>query len=105
MHITISLGVSRTEVKGGLFLDVIIGKGPAILELLSSENEALLIGGDSLLVLDFGLHVIDGVGGLDLKGDGLAGKGFHEDLHGYHTGQIFLRSSKARKGELTGMLS
>jgi hypothetical protein len=26
-------------------------------------------------------------------------------LHGYHTGQIFLRSSKARKGELTGMLS
>ena len=61
MHITISPTASRTKVKRGLFLDVIIGKGPAVFELLSSEDEALLVGRDSLFVLDFGLDVIDGV--------------------------------------------
>jgi hypothetical protein len=34
----------------------------------------LLVRGDTLLVLDLGLDVVDGVGGLDLKGDGLARK-------------------------------
>ena len=56
------LTVPRTEVKSGLLLNVIIGKGPAILELLSGKNEVLLIRRDSLLVLDLGLHVIDGIG-------------------------------------------
>jgi hypothetical protein len=79
--------LSRTEVKSGLFLNVIIGKGPAILKLFSSEDEALLIRGDSLLVLDLGLDIIDGIGRLNLEGDGLAGEGLHKDLHGYHTGQ------------------
>ena len=74
-------------MKRRLLLNVVIGKGPAVLELLSSENEALLIRGDSLLVLNLGLHIIDGVGRLDLEGDGLAGKGLHKDLHGYHKGQ------------------
>ena len=35
-----------------------------------------------LLILDFGLDVVDGVRGLHLKGDGLAGQGLHENLHG-----------------------
>ena len=74
-------------MKSGLLLNVVIGKGPAILELLSSENEALLIRRDSLLVLDLGLYIIDGIRGLDLEGDGLAGKGFHKDLHDYYKGQ------------------
>jgi hypothetical protein len=74
-------------VKSGLLLNVIIGKGPAVFELLSSENQTLLIRGDSLLVLNLGLHIIDGIGRLDLEGDGLAGKGLHKDLHGYHRGQ------------------
>ena len=33
------------------------------------------------LVLDFGLDVVDGVGGLHLKGDRLPREGFDEDLH------------------------
>ena len=73
-------------MKSGLLLNIVIGKGPAVLELLSSENEALLVRGDSLLVLNLGLHVIDGIGRLDLESDGLAGKGLHKDLHGYHKG-------------------
>ena len=31
--------------------------------------------------LDLGFHVLDGVGRLHLKGDGLAGEGLDEDLH------------------------
>ncbi len=88
------LTMLRTEVKSGLFLNVVIGKGPAVLKLLSSENEALLIGRNSLLVLDLGLHVIDGIGRLDLEGDGLAGKGLHEDLHGYNTDQSPQRNKR-----------
>ena len=68
-------------MKSGLFLNVVIGKGPAVLELLSSENETLLIRGDSFLVLNLGLHIIDGIGGLDLEGDGLSRQGLNEDLH------------------------
>jgi hypothetical protein len=41
----------------------------------------LLVRGNSLLVLDLALDIVDGVGGLNLKGDGLAGEGFDEDLH------------------------
>merc|ERR1712150_136308 len=64
-----------------LFLDVIIGQSTSVLELLSSEDQPLLIWGDSLLVLDLSLHVLDGIAGLDLKGDGLTSQGFDEDLH------------------------
>ena len=34
-----------------------------------------------LLVLDFGLDVVDGVGGLHLEGDSLPREGLDEDLH------------------------
>ena len=34
-----------------------------------------------LLVLDLGLDIVDGVRGLDLKGDGLAREGLDENLH------------------------
>ena len=68
-------------MEGGLLLDVVIRKSAAVLELLTSEDEALLIGRDALLVLDLSLDVVDGVGGLDLEGDGLASKGLDEDLH------------------------
>ena len=44
------------------FLNVVIGQGSSIFELLSGENQTLLIWGNSLLVLDLGLHILDGVG-------------------------------------------
>ena len=34
-------------MESGLLLDVVVGESAAILELLASEDEALLIGGDS----------------------------------------------------------
>lgn len=38
------------EVKGGLLLDVVVRKGTAVLKLLASEDQALLVRGNSLLV-------------------------------------------------------
>ena len=45
---------SEDEMESGLLLDVVVGKGASVLELLASEDESLLIGRDSFLVLDFG---------------------------------------------------
>ena len=36
----------------------------------------------TFFVLDFCLDILDGVRGLNLKRDGLPGKGLDEDLHG-----------------------
>ena len=59
-------------MEGGLLLNVVVGQGAAILKLLSSKDQALLVGRDALLVLDLRLDVVDGIRGLDLEGDGLA---------------------------------
>merc|ERR1712170_210926 len=65
----------------GLLLEVVARKSSSVLELLSSEDESLLIRWDSLLVLDLGLDVLNGVGWLNLKGDGLSSESLNEDLH------------------------
>jgi len=72
---------TEDEMEGGLLLDVIVRKGTAILKLLSSEDETLLVGWDALLILDFGFNVINGIRGFDLESDGLSGKSLYEDLH------------------------
>ena len=64
-----------------LLLDVVVGEGAAVLQLLAREDEALLVGRNALLVLDLGLDGVDGVRGLNLQSDGFAGESFDEDLH------------------------
>ena len=61
------------ESKYSYLLDVVVAQGTAILKLLASEDQTLLVGGDALLILDLALNVVDGIAGLDLEGDGLAG--------------------------------
>merc|ERR1712212_827760 len=68
-------------MQGRLLLDVVVRKSSSILKLLASEDQSLLIGGDSLLVLDLGLDVLNAIRGLDLEGDGLPREGLDEDLH------------------------
>merc|ERR1712083_502024 len=68
-------------MQGGLLLDVVIREGAAILELLTGKDQPLLIWGNALLVLNFGLDVLNGVRRLNLEGDGLAGQGLDENLH------------------------
>ena len=69
-------------MESALLLDVVIRKGAAILELLASKDQTLLVRRDALLVLNLGLHIVDGIGRLNLEGNGLAGEGLDEDLHG-----------------------
>ena len=57
------LATTKTEhqVKGGLLLDVVVRQGTAILELLASKDQPLLVWGDAFLVLDLGLDILYGV--------------------------------------------
>ncbi len=63
-----------------LLLDVVVRECASVLELLSGKDETLLIRGNALLVLDLGLHVVNGVGRLNIEGDGLSGQSLHENL-------------------------
>ena len=62
-------------------MDVIVGKGATVLKLLSGEDQSLLVGGDSFLVLDLVLDIVDRIGGLHLEGDSLSRKGFDEAIY------------------------
>ena len=68
-------------MKGRLLLNVVIGEGTTVLKLLAGEDQTLLVGRNTLLVLNLGFDVVDGVGRLDLKGDGLARKGLNEAIN------------------------
>ena len=72
---------SENEMESGLLLDVVVRKSSAVLELLTSEDESLLVWWDTFLVLDLSLDILDGVSWLDVKSDGLSGKGLNKDLH------------------------
>merc|ERR1712110_833822 len=72
---------SENEMESAFLLEVVVRKSSSILELLSSEDQPLLIWGDSLLVLDLSLDVLNAVGRLNLQSDGLASQGLDEDLH------------------------
>jgi len=56
VHLLLALLGSSTqtkdEVKSRLLLDVVVRKGAAVLELLSSEDETLLVRGNALLVCE-----------------------------------------------------
>merc|ERR1712242_73189 len=72
---------AEDQVQGRFFLNVVVGQSAAILQLLAGKDQPLLIRGNSLLVLDLGLDILDGIRGLDLKGDGLPRQSLDEDLH------------------------
>ena len=72
---------SEDQMESGLLLDVVVGKGSAVLKLLTGEDKSLLIWWDSLLVLDLGFDVLNGVRWLDIEGDGLTSESLHKNLH------------------------
>jgi len=72
---------TKHKMKGAFLLDVIIGEGTPIFELFSSKDKTLLIWRNSFLVLDLGFDIFNGVGRLNLEGDGFSGKSLDEDLH------------------------
>ena len=49
----------QDKVQGRFLLDVVVGEGAAVFELLAGKDQALLVRRDALLVLDLGFDVID----------------------------------------------
>lgn len=68
-------GGGNRYVKAGIF------RGLSWFTKISFFFLPLLIGRDSLFVLNFSFHILDGIWRLDLKGDGLAREGLYENLH------------------------
>jgi hypothetical protein len=72
---------AKDKMKSGFLLDVVVGEGATVFELLSSEDETLLVRWNAFLILNLGLDVVNGIRRFNLEGDGLAGEGLNEDLH------------------------
>merc|ERR1711937_572131 len=68
-------------MEGGLLLNVVIRESTSILQLLPCRNKTLLIWRNTFLVLDLGLHIVDGVAWLHIKSDSFTSQRFHKDLH------------------------
>merc|ERR1712212_532197 len=50
---------AEDKMEGGLLLDVIVGQSTSILELLAHKEQTLLIGRNTLLVLDLSFDILD----------------------------------------------
>jgi len=61
MGLSLTSSESEDQMEGGFLLNIVVREGPSVFQLLSSEDESLLIGGDSFLVLDLGLDILNGV--------------------------------------------
>ncbi|KFW86487.1 hypothetical protein N305_15146, partial [Manacus vitellinus] len=72
---------AQHKVEGGFFLDVVVRQVATIFQLFPAKDQPLLIRRNTFLVLALGLHVLDGVTGLNLESDGLASQGLDKDLH------------------------
>jgi len=74
---------SQTEdqMERRFLLDVVVGKGPAVFQLLTRKDQPLLIRGNSFFILNLGLHIFDGIAGLNLQSDGFSGESLDKDLH------------------------
>jgi len=76
-----STSETKNKMESAFLLDVVVGESSSIFQLLSSEDEPLLVWGDSFLVLNLSLDILDGIRWLNLEGDSFPGEGLHKDLH------------------------
>ncbi len=63
---------TQHQVQSALLLDVVVAQRAAVLQLLPSEDQTLLVRRNALLVLDLLLHVLDRVARLHVQRDRLA---------------------------------
>merc|ERR1712156_751500 len=80
-YLAVTSTQAKYQMQSRFFLDIVIGQSSAIFQLLSGKNQTLLVWRNALLILDLGFDIFNRIGGLDLKSDGLASQGFHENLH------------------------
>jgi len=72
---------TKHQVKSGLLLNVVVAEGATILKLFTGKDQSLLVRGNSLLVLDLGLDIVNSIRGFNLESYGFAREGLYEDLH------------------------
>merc|ERR1719222_146093 len=72
---------SQNKMEGRLLLDVVVRQGSTILQLFTSKDQSLLIWGNTFLILDLSLNILNAVAGLNLQGDSLSSQGLNKDLH------------------------
>ena len=68
-------------MQGRFFLDVVVRKRAAVFKLLPRKDQTLLVWGNAFFVLDFLLHVVDGIAGFHIESDCLPCQSLDEDLH------------------------
>lgn len=68
-------------MQSGFLLDVVVRQGAAILELLPGEDQNLVVGWNSFLVLNLRFDVLNGIARFNIERDGLPSEGLHKDLH------------------------
>merc|ERR550525_597400 len=72
---------SQHQVQRRLFLDVVVRQSPPILQLLAGKNQPLLFRWDSLLVLNLGLDILDGIIRFHVQSNRLSSQSLYENLH------------------------
>jgi len=72
---------TKDEMKRRFFLNVVVRKCSAVFELLASKDQSLLLRGNSFLILNLRLDVLDGIIRLDVQSDRLSCEGLDKDLH------------------------
>ena len=68
-------------MQGRFFLDIVVRECTAVFKLFPRKNQPLLVRGDAFFVLDFLLHVVDGIAWFHIERDRLPGQSLDEDLH------------------------
>ena len=75
------IGNLKEEARPSPVSDLEDGNPDIVLKLLSGKDQTLLIRGNSLLVLNLCLHIVDGIGRLNVQSDGLTGECLDKNLH------------------------
>ena len=78
---SVSATETKDQVERALLLDVVVGESAPIFQLLTSEDETLLVRRDTLLVLNLALHIVDCVGAFNFQCNCLPGEGLNKNLH------------------------
>ena len=92
---------TQDQMKGAFLLDVIVLKGTAVFQLLTSKDQALLIGRNTFLVLNLGLDVINRIGRLNIKGDGFSSKGPTKAIDQLKSDFLHIKRAKDSEAYLT----
>jgi hypothetical protein len=78
--LTVSTPKTQHKVQGRFLLNIVVRECTTILQLLSGENQTLLIGWNPFLVLNFRLDIINCVRRFHIQRDGFTRQGLDKNL-------------------------